>query len=69
MGKAIRESSVGTRLGKSSNLGMLIWKPRKRTVLVCVCGRYQVGWEEPEHRPNVVSTDETSRLGRTNIIP
>ena len=29
MGKAIRESSIGTRLGKSSQLGMLIRTPRK----------------------------------------
>ena len=29
------------RLGKSSKLGMLIRKPRKRTILVCVCGRYK----------------------------
>ena len=37
MGKAIRESSIGTRLGESSKFGMLIRTPRKKTILVCVC--------------------------------
>ena len=36
MGKAIRESSIGTRLGESSKLGMLIRKPKIRTILVRV---------------------------------
>ena len=39
MGKAIRESSVGTRLGKGSTLGMFVCKPWRRTILVSVCGR------------------------------
>ena len=30
MGEAIRENSIGTRLGTSSGLGMLICKPRKK---------------------------------------
>ena len=46
MGKAIRESSIVTRLGKSSKLGMLVCKPRRRTILVSVCGRSHTGWEE-----------------------
>ena len=45
VGKAIRESSIGTRFGKSSKLGMPIRKPRKRAILVCAYGRYQTGWE------------------------
>ena len=36
----------GTRLGKSSKLGMPVCKPRKRTNLVCVCGRHDTGWEK-----------------------
>ena len=32
MGKAIRESSVGTRLGKSSKLEMLIRLPSTRAI-------------------------------------
>ena len=34
---------------KISKLGMLIRKPRKRTILVCVRGRYKIGWKETEH--------------------
>ena len=55
MGKALRESSIRTRLGESSKLGMLICKLTKRTILVCVC-------------PNVGSTCERSQFGRTNIL-
>ena len=46
MAKAIRGSSIRTRSGKSSKLGMLISKPRKRTILVCICGRHKIGWKE-----------------------
>ena len=67
--KAIRESSIRTRLGKSSTLRMLIRKPRKRTILVCVCGRYKTVWKETEHRPNVKNTYEIRWFGRTDIIP
>ena len=49
MGKAIRESSFEIRLGKSFTLGMLVCKPRKRTILVGVCGRHKTGWEETKH--------------------
>ena len=41
MRKASRESSIGTRLGKSSELGMLIREPRKKAILVCVCERHK----------------------------
>ena len=44
------------RLGKSSNLGMLIRSPRKRTILVCIRGRYKTRWKETKHWPNVEST-------------
>ena len=33
MGKEVRESSIGTLLGKSSKLRMFVCKPRKRTIL------------------------------------
>ena len=36
MGKANRESSSRTRLGKSSELGMFICQPSKRTILLSV---------------------------------
>ena len=43
---------------KVPTLRMLIRKPRKRTILVCVCGRYKTVWKETEHRPNVKNTHE-----------
>ena len=68
-GKAIQESSFGTRLGKSSTLGMLICQPRKRTMLVCVCGRYKIGWKKTEHQSNMENAYERRWFGSTNIIP
>ena len=38
MGKAIRENHLGTRLEKSSNLGMLVRTPSKKVILIRVCG-------------------------------
>ena len=37
----------------------------------CLCTWTDIisGWEETQHRPNVESTDERRRFGRTNIIP
>ena len=69
MGTAIRESSIETRLGKSFMMGMLMRWPRKKTILVCVRGRYQIGRKETTSGPDVESTYERSRLGRANIIP
>ena len=42
MGGAIRGSSSGKRLGKSSKLGMF-FSFLQRVILVCECGRYQNG--------------------------
>ena len=36
-------------VGKRFQTGMLIREPRKRTTLVCVCGRHETGWEETRH--------------------
>ena len=41
IGYVFRESSIKIRLGKSSKLGMLVRFPRKRTILICVGGRYK----------------------------
>ena len=50
-----------------------IWEcfryPRKRTILICVCGRYQTGWRETEHESNMEDTNERRWFGRTNIRP
>ena len=56
-------------VGKSYKLGVLICKPRKGTILVCVCGRHEAGWEETKHWPNVETTYETNWFGRTYILP
>ena len=69
MGKAIRESSIRTRLGKGSKLGMFFVKREKRTILVRVFGRYKTGWEETKHWPNVARTYGRSWFGWTDIIP
>ena len=53
VGKAIRESSIEVQLWESSDLGMLLSLPRKRTVLVCVCGRNETCWKEREHKSNM----------------
>ena len=34
---------------ESSKLWMFIFEPRKRAVLICVCGQYQTDWEKAEH--------------------
>ena len=49
MGKAIRETSLRTRLGKSSKLRMFSCYAEERAILVCVCGRDETGWEETKH--------------------
>ena len=41
MGKAIWENPVAARLGEGFQLGMLIRTPWERTILICVCGRFQ----------------------------
>ena len=58
MAKAIRESSIKIRLGRISKLGMLIRELRKRAILVCVCGRYKIGWKETEHQSDLENTHE-----------
>ena len=46
MGKAIRERSIQNTVGKKFRIGMFIRQRRKRTTFICVCGRYQIGWEK-----------------------
>ena len=48
MGKSNRESSIGTRLVKSSKLGMLIRKPRKGLFLSENVDEKKTGWKETE---------------------
>ena len=56
-------------MGKSSKLGILIRKPRKGILLVCVGGRHETDWEETKHWPSVESTCERRWFGRSDIIP
>ena len=45
-GKTVRGRSVGTKIGRSTELGMLFFgKSRKRTILLCACGRPTNGWK------------------------
>ena len=67
MGQAIRESSFGTRLGESFQLGMLIRTPWKSVILICVFGWHQIGWEDDPmwkiHDKELDSGEPTSFLG------
>ena len=58
MGNAIRESSIRTRLRKVTDWVCFLRQPRKRTVLVCVCGRYLNRWKETKYQSDVESTHE-----------
>ena len=60
--KANWQSSIGTRMGKYSNLGMLFRLSRNRTILVCVYGRYQVQWKQTKSWPNVEKTYEKTLI-------
>ena len=55
--------------GKSSKLGMLIRTPWKRSILICVCGRYQIVWKETKHKSDMENSHERRWFGRTTIIP
>ena len=69
MEKAIWENPVEIRLGEGFQLGMLIRKPWKRVIFICVCGWHQIGWKETKHYSDVESTTQRNWFGRTNIIP
>ena len=56
MGTAIGDSSIRIRLGKSFKLGMFICQPNKRTILICVCGRYQNGRQNRKHQTDLENT-------------
>ena len=43
------ENPLKARLGESFQLGMLIRPPRKEIILICVCGRHQIGWKETQY--------------------
>ena len=47
---------------------MLIRTPRKRVILICVCGRHKIGWKETKYQSDVETTQQRSWSGRTNIF-
>ena len=47
--RKIRECSISTQLGTSSKLGMLVRSQKKKSILVCVCGRNKTFWKETKH--------------------
>ena len=51
VGTAMRENSIGARLGESSKLRMLICASWKRIILVCKCGWHKIGWKETKIDP------------------
>ena len=57
-----------TRLGKSFKLGMFICQPSKRTILVCVCGRYETSRQDRKPRTDLEMSHERRWSGRTNIM-
>ena len=68
MGKAIWEDLIKARLGENSKLGMSLCTSWKRIILICVCGRHQIGWKETNNWSDVEVTQQRSRFGRTNIF-
>ena len=44
---------------KVSNWECCFVKHRKKTILVCICGRHQTGWKETKHQSDLESTNES----------
>ena len=60
MGKTIWESSIETRLGEEFQLGMFLRTLWKRTILICICGRHQIDWQETNKTKNESFSWKTS---------
>ena len=69
VGKAIWENPIETWMGENSKLGMSLRSSWKGIILICVCGWHQIGWKDTKSWSDVESTQQRSRLGRTNIFP
>ena len=48
-GKGNLRKSYWNMVGRRFPIGMLIRRPWKRVVLICVCGWHQIGWKETRH--------------------
>ena len=64
VGETVRGSFIGTRVGKSAELGMLICPQETRIFLVGILGRHQNGRGEAEYGSHVEEVDE-----KTLILP
>ena len=61
-GKGNSRKFYWNTLEKSSNYGMLICKPSKRSIADSVCGRHQTGWQETKDRTNLEGSHERRRF-------
>ena len=68
MGKAIWENPIETWLGENSKLGMSLCTPKKKIILIFVCGWNKIGWKETKYSSDVENTQQRSWFGRTNIF-
>ena len=63
MGTAIRECSILNTVGKKFWIGNVYSLTEKKAILICVCGRYQIGWKETKHWSDMESTQKKVDLG------
>ena len=69
VGKTVRGSSVGARLGRSTYLGMSICSSKTMTILIGIRGLHKNGWKDVVcMAPMWKKWNETSRSWRTTII-
>ena len=69
MGKAIRESSIKNTVGDKFQIGYVHSLLEKKTILVCACGRFKIGWKETEHQSDMEDTDERRGFGENQHHP
>ena len=68
VGKAIWESSIGTRLGKSFKLGLFYLSTEQKDYFLCVCGWSQNCRQKRKHGTDLEIFHERRWSGRTNLI-
>ena len=56
-------------VGKKFTTGNVFCQPSKRTILICVCGRYQNGRQNRIQETDLENSDERRCSPRTNLIP
>ena len=68
MGKAMSESSIGTRLGKSFHCECFFVNRARGSFSSVYVGRYQIGRQDRKHRIDLEIFYGRGWLGRANII-